>query len=104
MFSLLWRRPRCALQGSVRVYRLLLSPWVGNQCRFEPTCSVYALEALETQGAVLGSALTVGRLVRCQPWCEGGHDPVPDVMGRFRSATSPIFSGLVARSTKKKSS
>ena len=64
--------------AAVRAYRLLLSPWLGNSCRFEPTCSVYALQALERHGAVAGSGLTVARLARCHPWCQAGFDPVPD--------------------------
>jgi putative membrane protein insertion efficiency factor len=66
-----------ALMGLVRGYRLLLSPWLGASCRFEPTCSVYSLGALERHGALAGSYLTVGRLLRCHPFCAGGHDPVP---------------------------
>lgn len=66
------------LVGVVRMYRLLLSPWLGSACRFEPTCSAYALRALETHGAVGGSCLTLKRLLRCHPWCAGGHDPVPN--------------------------
>ena len=65
------------LIGIVKAYRLLLSPWLGNACRFTPTCSVYSIEALEKHGALAGSYLTVARLARCQPWCAGGHDPVP---------------------------
>ena len=61
----------------VRAYRLLLSPWLGNACRFEPSCSVYALQALEQHGAAAGSYLTVARLARCHPWCTPGFDPVP---------------------------
>jgi len=73
-----WRLlPRRLLIGAVRVYRLLLSPWLGNACRFEPTCSVYAIEALQHHGAIAGSALTLGRIGRCHPWCAGGFDPVP---------------------------
>lgn len=68
---------RQALMFLVKGYRLLLSPWLGNGCRFEPTCSVYALQALEHHGAAKGSYLTLRRLGRCHPWCEGGHDPVP---------------------------
>ena len=70
--------PRHALAGVVKAYRLLLSPWLGSACRFEPTCSAYSLEALKQHGAMAGSVLTVYRLVRCQPWCKGGHDPVPE--------------------------
>jgi putative membrane protein insertion efficiency factor len=69
--------PRRALIALVRAYRLLLSPWLGSACRFEPTCSAYALQALERHGAVAGSALTLGRIARCHPWCAGGLDPVP---------------------------
>jgi putative membrane protein insertion efficiency factor len=65
------------LVGIVKAYRLLLSPWLGSACRFEPTCSVYALQALELHGAAKGSYLTLRRLGRCHPWCNGGHDPVP---------------------------
>jgi uncharacterized protein len=61
----------------VKGYRLLLSPWLGSACRFEPTCSVYSIQALEQHGAALGSYLTLTRLARCHPWCQGGHDPVP---------------------------
>jgi putative membrane protein insertion efficiency factor len=63
--------------GIVKGYRLLLSPWLGSACRFEPTCSLFAIEALEIHGAAKGSYLTAGRLLRCHPWCAGGHDPVP---------------------------
>ncbi|MDP9045248.1 MAG: membrane protein insertion efficiency factor YidD [Pseudomonadota bacterium] len=69
--------PQRALVALVRGYRLLLSPWLGSACRFEPTCSAYALEALLAHGAVAGTCLAAGRVLRCHPWCEGGHDPVP---------------------------
>ena len=68
---------RRLLIGLVKGYRLLLSPWLGQSCRFEPTCSVYAIGALEQHGAAKGSYLTLHRIARCQPWCQGGHDPVP---------------------------
>ena len=58
-------------------YRLFLSPWLGSACRFEPTCSRYAIEALQRHGAAAGSYLTLRRLARCHPWCAGGCDPVP---------------------------
>ncbi len=70
------------LMGIVKAYRLFLSPWLGSACRFEPTCSVYSLQALEKHGAAAGSYLTVRRLVRCNPWCEGGHDPIPQHLPR----------------------
>ena len=65
------------LIGVVRAYRLLLSPWIGSQCRFEPTCSAYALQALQAHGAAGGTYLAARRIVRCHPWCSGGLDPVP---------------------------
>ena len=68
---------RVLLIGVVKGYRLLLSPWLGSACRFTPTCSAYALQALERHGAGAGSYLTFARLARCHPWCDGGHDPVP---------------------------
>jgi putative membrane protein insertion efficiency factor len=69
--------PQRALMALVRAYRLLLSPTLGSACRFEPSCSAYALQALERHGAAGGTYLTLRRLVRCHPWCDGGHDPVP---------------------------
>jgi len=68
---------RRILMAFVQAYRFLFSPWVGAACRFTPTCSAYALEALAEHGAGQGSYLTLKRLARCHPWCEGGHDPVP---------------------------
>ena len=61
----------------IRAYRLLLSPWFGNQCRFYPSCSVYAEEAIRRHGAGKGLYLTVKRLGKCHPWHAGGLDPVP---------------------------
>ncbi|KKW69129.1 hypothetical protein AAV94_01715 [Lampropedia cohaerens] len=69
---------RTLLVALVKAYRLLLSPWLGSACRFTPTCSHYALIALQRHGAAHGSWLTVRRLCRCHPWCAGGHDPVPE--------------------------
>ncbi|MBZ4021160.1 membrane protein insertion efficiency factor YidD [Rhodobacter sp. TJ_12] len=61
----------------VRFYRLVLSPWLGNSCRYQPTCSVYALEALERHGALKGGWLAAKRLISCNPWGGHGYDPVP---------------------------
>ena len=61
----------------VKGYRYAISPLLGDNCRFTPTCSRYAVEALEKYGAFKGIWLTVKRVLRCHPWCEGGHDPVP---------------------------
>ncbi len=80
---------RRLLMALVRGYRLLLSPSLGSACRFEPTCSLYALQALEKHGAGMGSYLTARRLVRCHPWCAGGPDPVPEkAPGLFTSLFS----------------
>jgi uncharacterized protein len=70
--------PARALIALVQGYRLFFRAWLGAQCRFEPTCSTYALEALRRHGAAAGTGLTVGRLMRCHPWCAGGCDPVPE--------------------------
>ena len=75
--------PRRLLVAAVRGYRLLLSPWLGNACRFEPTCSVYAIEALERHGAAAGAYLGALRIARCHPWCAGGFDPVPSALPRI---------------------
>nr|WP_067911281.1 membrane protein insertion efficiency factor YidD [Actinomadura rubrobrunea] len=61
----------------VRAYRRFLSPLLGQQCRFYPTCSAYSLEALQTHGALRGTWLTVRRIGRCHPFHRGGYDPVP---------------------------
>jgi putative membrane protein insertion efficiency factor len=58
-------------------YRYLVSPWVGNQCRFYPSCSHYAEEAINTHGFIKGGYLTGRRLLKCHPWHPGGLDPVP---------------------------
>ncbi len=88
---------KSALMMLVRGYRLLLSPWLGSACRFEPTCSAYALQALDQHGAAAGTYLTARRLMRCQPWCAGGHDPVPAQPPRF-------FTQLLSPPSQKKSS
>lgn len=88
------RLPQRMLIFLVSAYRLLLSPWLGAGCRFEPSCSAYALQALQQHGATRGSYLTLRRLARCQPWCDGGHDPVPSGRGKslFSSLVTPVTS------------
>ena len=62
----------------VQAYRYLVSPWLGVNCRFDPTCSAYTIEALKTHGAFRGTALAAQRIARCHPWGGSGYDPVPD--------------------------
>jgi uncharacterized protein len=81
-FSCLWRAPNALLValllGLVAVYRAILSPLKRMPtCRFVPTCSEYAADALRTRGVVVGGVLAVWRILRCQPLCKGGFDPVP---------------------------
>ena len=63
----------------VKIYRLAISPWLGGNCRFQPTCSSYAIEALQTHGVLYGSWLAARRIGRCHPWGGSGYDPVPGV-------------------------
>jgi len=65
------------LIASIRGYRYFLSPLLGQHCRFYPSCSRYAIEALELHGPIKGLWLGGRRLLRCHPWHQGGHDPVP---------------------------
>ena len=68
---------RRALIRVIKGYQLVLSPWIGKSCRFTPTCSQYGIDALEGHGTLRALWLTMRRLLRCHPWCEGGYDPVP---------------------------
>ena len=61
----------------IRAYRVIFSPWVGFNCRYQPTCSAYALEALQKHGAIKGGWLAAKRIARCNPWGSCGYDPVP---------------------------
>jgi len=90
---------RAALIGLVKGYRLLLSPWLGSACRFTPTCSVYSLQALERHGAAGGTYLTLARIGRCHPWCQGGSDPVPERLEKPR-----LLTHLLSPNSHKKSS
>lgn len=65
------------LIGILKLYCFALSPLLGSNCRFHPSCSVYAIEALRKHGLLAGLKLSVWRVLRCNPWCAGGHDPVP---------------------------
>jgi putative membrane protein insertion efficiency factor len=69
---------RAALIAPIRLYQWTLSPLVGFNCRYAPSCSAYAVEAIETHGALRGGWLALRRLLRCHPWGGYGYDPVPD--------------------------
>lgn len=77
MVSLLRRLAIYGLVGLVRLYQGILSPWLPNACRYQPTCSQYAVEALKKHGPVRGGWLALRRLARCHPWGGHGYDPVP---------------------------
>lgn len=72
----LMNMPR-VLVALIRLYQIVLSPFFGQQCRFNPTCSHYAIESIQKHGAWRGLGLTLKRLSRCHPWHAGGSDPVP---------------------------
>ena len=73
---------RMILIAAINAYKFLISPLIGNNCRFYPSCSSYALAALETHGVVKGCFLTLKRLLKCHPFHEGGIDPVPEKFGK----------------------
>ncbi len=93
-----WAATRClpqrGLMGLVKLYRLFFKAWLGSACRFEPSCSAYALQALQQHGAGKGILLTAGRLLRCHPYCPGGCDPVPQ---NFPQPATGLFTRLGLR-------
>lgn len=65
------------LLALIKFYQYFISPWLGKSCRFHPTCSEYAKEAISIHGSLKGGGLIIYRIARCQPFCNGGYDPVP---------------------------
>lgn len=80
------------LIGLIRTYQAVVSPWVTQQCKYYPSCSAYGLEAVRVHGAVRGTRLTVWRILRCNPWSDGGVDHVPPV-GSAASEAAPVPAG-----------
>jgi uncharacterized protein len=72
------RAARRVVSAPIRAYRAVVSPLLAPRCRFAPSCSAYAVEAIETRGITVGLGLTLRRVARCHPWHPGGFDPVPD--------------------------
>ncbi len=79
-----WFWPKNWLIGFIRLYQKHLSARTSPVCRFTPTCSVYAIEALQRYGVVIGTGLALWRILRCNPFCRGGYDPVPEHLFRRR--------------------
>lgn len=78
---------KAAMKAPVHLYRWTLKPIMGLECRHLPTCSEYALEAIETNGAWRGGWLTAARICRCHPWGTSGYDPPPDIRGEKHRLT-----------------
>jgi uncharacterized protein len=83
------RLARWLIVGMVRLYQRTISRVLPPSCRFSPTCSSYMIQAVERHGALRGVLLGVWRILRCNPFCRGGYDPVPEVFGRARTGTAP---------------
>jgi hypothetical protein len=72
----IWRLPRESLVLLAQIYQRTLSPWMGGNCKYQPTCSEYFITAVRKRGAIVGGAMGLWRIVRCNPLSRGGHDPV----------------------------
>jgi len=83
---------RFILISILKLYKVVISPWLPPSCRFVPTCSEYAREAIERHGAVRGGRMAVWRLLRCQPFCAGGYDPVKWVVRQNFSLSLVVMS------------
>ena len=78
MISLINRVLASLILLPIKLYQLCISPFIGSRCRFYPTCSSYAVDAINSHGPIKGSILAIKRISRCHPWSDGGYDPVPD--------------------------
>ena len=94
----LWLAPRNLLILFIKGWRKLISPLYGDVCRYYPTCSAYGLGQVQQRGLILGSVLTVARIIRCNPWSKGGIDEVAPGSGRFQVS----HSGFVVPTNAKK--
>jgi len=74
------------LQFLIRAYQVTISPYLGDHCRFTPSCSAYAMEAIQKHGSLRGGWLAIKRIGRCHPFCDGGYDPVPEGKGNSHSS------------------
>lgn len=79
--------PATLLKGAIKLYQLVISPMLGPRCRYLPTCSEYAVEAIDRHGPVTGSWLAIKRIARCHPWGGSGLDPVPENEARCQHHT-----------------
>ena len=91
---------RLVLLGAIRLYQLALSGWLGGQCRFSPTCSRYAEEAIRSLGATKGVFLATRRVLRCNPFGRGGVDPVPRPARSYDDTIQTAAHGLFPRMTR----
>ncbi|OWQ88574.1 membrane protein insertion efficiency factor YidD [Roseateles aquatilis] len=96
--------PTRLLMGLVRGYQLLFSAWLRAGCRYSPSCSNYAMQALRQHGACAGTYLAAARILRCNPLCLGGHDPVPDNPPRLFTRLTGCRPGRTQSTAKTKAS
>ena len=78
---------KALVKAPIVVYRYTLSAFIGRECRYLPTCSEYAIEAIDRHGAAKGAWLALRRIARCHPWGGSGYDPVPDSLGHHAGKT-----------------